>query len=115
VKQYNLKYYVGIALIFIVNSFHSVMFENKDKYDVYLFYNHSRYLTNILYDISKLFSFSILTYFLISLNRKIFKPLFIMSIFTWFSYFIFYNQESSLILIPIYVILVLLYEKKVFK
>ena len=114
-KKSALKYYIGVALIFMVNSVHSIMFKNNDKYDVYLFYDHNRYLTNILYDISKLFSFTVLTYFLISLNRKVFKPLFIMSIVTWFSYFLFYNQQSSLILIPIYVILVLLYEKSIFK
>ena len=112
----DLKYYIGISAIFLIDSLHVIFFENNDRIDVYLFYDHERYLTNILYDISNLFKFSILTYWLISLNRNIFKPLFILSVALWFSYFIFYNQITSLILIPIYIVSVfLIHNKNIFK
>jgi hypothetical protein len=111
VKKSDLKYYIGIILMFTIDSIPSIIFDNNDKYDVYLFYNHSRYLTNILFDISSLFNFSILSYYLIYFKKGIFKPLFYLSLFNILSYFIFYNQIGSLILIPIYVILVIIYNK----
>ena len=111
----NLKYYLGIIFIILIDSLHVLFFENNSKFDVYLFYNHNRYFTNILYDISNLFKFSILTYWLIRVNKSIFTPLFITSIIMWISYFIFYNQISSLLIIPIYIITMLIYNKKIFK
>lgn len=98
-----------------INSLHYIFFTNNDKYDVYLFYNHSRYFTNILYDISGLFSFSLLTYWLIDLSYRIFKPLFIVSLATWLSYFTYYNQKTSLVLIPLYIILSFVYNKNILK
>lgn len=114
-KQSNFKYYIGISVIFLIDSLQSILFNNNDKFDVFLFYNHDRYLTNIIYDIGNMFTFSVLTYFLINLNRKIFKPLFIVSIFWWLSYFTFYHQLSSLLLIPIYLVLVVYYNEKMFR
>jgi hypothetical protein len=111
----NLKYYIGIGLIIFVDSLHRLFFENDSKFDVYLYYNHSRYFTNILYDISNLFKFSILTFWLIKVSKKIFTPLFIASLVTWISYFMFYNQKSSLIIIPIYVISSIIYNINLFK
>ena len=102
-----LKYYIGIGLIIIVGSLHVWFFENNDKYDVYLFYDKKRYLTNILYDISILFQASLLTYWLSKYKRKVFRPLYIVSLLSWVTYFTFYNQMASLILIPIYLWLVI--------
>lgn len=101
--------------MFFFEMLHNLFYDNNERYDVYLLYEHTRYLTNILYDIGNLFSYSILTYFLIRLNRKIFTPLFITSLFTWISYFTFYNQASSLLLIPIYLILVVYYNQNLFR
>lgn len=111
-KYSDLKYYIGIALIFLFDTLHILYFKNNDRYDVYLFYDHSRYLTNILYDVSNLIRFSLLSYWLISLKKRIFIPIFILSILMWFSYFLFYNQMSSLFLIPSYLIIAVLYNKK---
>ena len=111
----NLKYYIGIIAILIVDSLHRLFFENNIMLDVYLYYNHERYFTNILYDISNLLKFSILTFWLIRINRKIFTPLFIASLATWVSYFTFYNQKSSLLIIPIYIACVILYNRNAFK
>ena len=111
----NLKYYIGILIIILVDSLPVLLFENDSRIDVYLFYNHERYLTNILYDISNLFKFSILTYWLIKINRRVFTPLFITSLFIWISYFVFYNQKSSMLIIPIYIITMIIYNKKTFK
>ena len=114
-KKENLKYYIGIIAILLIDSFHTIYFYDSRKYDIYLFYNHSRFLDNILFDISNLFRFSILTYWLISLNRKIFRPLFLLSICAWFSYFTVYNQLASLLLIPLYIIFVFTHNKNIFK
>ena len=111
----NLKYYLGISAIFILDILQSVVFSNDSKFDIYLLYDHDRYLTNIVYDIGNMFTFSVLTYFLIKLNRRVFTPLFVMSLFWWVSYFVFYNQMSSLLLIPIYLILVVYYNEKMFR
>ena len=107
----DLKYYIGIVLILCIDTLHIIFFDNNDKYDVYLFYNHERYLTNILYDISNLFRFSMLTFWLIYLRKKVFIPLFILSLLMWISYFTFYNQMSSLFLIPCYLVVAFLYNK----
>lgn len=112
IKKSNIKYYIGILFIFFIDALHILYFNNNNKYDIYLLYEHKRYLTNILYDISCLFKFSILTYWLISLKRNIFKPLFITSLFIWFTYFLFYNQKASLLIIPVYILLTLKYNKK---
>lgn len=110
-KRSDLKYYIGIVLLFAIDMLHMFFYNNNDRYDVYLFYQHERYLTNILYDISNLFRFSLLTYWLISIRKNIFTPLFIMSIAMWFTYFLFYNQKASLILIPLYLLTVMIYNK----
>ena len=111
-KKIHLKYYIGIALMLLIDSLHNILFENNDRYDVYLFYDHQRYLTNILYDISHLFKFSLLTFWLVSISKKVFMPLFILSLLIWISYFTFYNQASSLILIPAYILIAIYYYKK---
>jgi hypothetical protein len=110
-KKTNLKYYIGIIIIFTIDSLPRIIFENNDKYDIYLFYNHSRYLTNILFDISGLLKFSLLTFWLIRFKKHIFVPLFLLSIYIWLSYFIFYNQIGSIISIPLYVITIIIYNK----
>ena len=99
----------------VIGGLHIVFFDNNEKYDVYLYYNHKRYLTNILYDISVLFDFSLLTYWAIKLDRNVFEPLFIMSLLAWITYFLNYNQALSLFLIPIYIVLAILYYKKIIK
>ena len=98
----NYKYYFGIFTILIVSSLHVVFFENNEKYDVYLFYNHSRFLTNILYDFGKIYSANVLTYFLSKYNKSVFLPVFYTTLVMWFTYFLFYNQFASLIIIPFY-------------
>ena len=99
----------------VIGGLHIVFFDNNEKYDVYLYYNHKRYLTNILYDISVLFDFSLLAYWAIKLDRVVFKPLFIMSLLSWITYFLNYNQVFSLLLIPTYIVLAILYYKKIIK
>ena len=110
-KKTDLKYYLGIFIMFIIDSLPRFIFDNNDKYDIYLYYDHSRYLTNILFDISNLFKFSLLTYWLIGFKKHIFTPLFLLSIYIWLSYFIFYNQIGSIISIPLYIITILIYNK----
>jgi len=114
-KPSSLKYYIGIGLIIIIDSLHNIYFYDDRKFDIYLFYDHSRFLDNILFDISNMFKFSILTYWLIKINRKVFKPLFYLSIGVWFMYFTFYNQKEGLMLIPIYILIAIFYNKHIFK
>lgn len=99
------KYIYGIALILITGMLHIIFFSNDNKYDVYLFYNHKRYLTNILYDISVLTEFSVLTYFAINLNRRIWRPIFIFSLLQWGAYFLVYRQMWTLLTLPMLIIM----------
>jgi len=108
----NTKYYLGISVLIVLDCLKNLFFSSDLKIDVYYFYDHARYLDNILYDISNLFKFSIFSYWLISLSRKTFKPLFITSIFSWIFYFVFYNGFVSLLIIPIYLILTIMYNFK---
>lgn len=108
----NLKYYIGIASIFFVSSLHVLFFDNNDKYDVYLFYNHKRYLTNILYDVSNLYTVSLLTFFLQKYNKRVFLPFFILSLIAWENYFVFYNQIGTLVSIPIYILIIIIANRK---
>jgi len=105
VVKSDIKYFVGVALILITGILHIAFFDNNDKYDVYLLYSNQRYLTNILYDISVLTEFSVLTYFLVNLNKKWFRPLFIFSLLQWISYFLVYRQSWTLIGLPLLIIL----------
>ena len=111
-KKSSVKYYLGIACIFFMNTLKNVFFSSDLKLDVYLFYNHARYVDNILYDLNNLFVFSLLTYWLIELNRKTFIPLFITSIVSWIFYFLFYCGMLNLLIIPLYVITTFIYNKK---
>lgn len=113
-KRY-LKYYIGIFLIILIDSLHVIFYDNDEMYDVYFLIDYERYLTNILGDISDYFRFSILTFWLIQLNKKIFKPLFITSLLAVGFYFLDYNQLLSLLLIPIYLILAIKYNETIFK
>lgn len=114
----NLKYLIGILAIIAVDSLVGIYYNDERRYDIYLFFDfdhEGRYLDNIMYDISKLFSFSVLTYFLRDLNKKMFEPLFITSLCVWVSYFLFYNQGSSIAIVPIWFILSVFYNKNKFK
>ena len=84
---------------------HIVFFNNNEKYDVYLFYSHKRYLTNIFYDISVLTEFSVLTSFAIKLNKKIWRPMYYFSIMQWVAYFLVYRQMWTLLALPILILL----------
>jgi len=104
-KKSDYKYIYGIGCILITGMLHILFFNNNDKYDVYLFYNHKRYLTNILYDISILTEFTVLTGFAIKLNKAIWRPLFFFSLLQWISYFLVYRQSWTLLGLPILIML----------
>ena len=108
----SVKYYIGIASILLMNSLHIIFFQNDNMYDVYLFYSHERYLTNILYDTGNIYSANILFYFLTKYKRNIFLPIFYTSLAMWITYFVFYNQLASLILIPFYLCTAILIQIK---
>ena len=114
-KASSIKYYVGIILIILVDSLHNIYYNDDRMLDVYLFLEYERYIDNILLDVSRMFSFSVLSYFLINLSKNIFTPLFILSIGVFISYFTFYNQITSLLLIPLYVLTVIIYNRNSYK
>lgn len=108
----SLKYYFAIASILFVNSLHIIFFTNDEMYDVYFFYDHKRYFTNILYDIGIIYSSNILTYILIKYKRLIFLPIFYTTLAMWVTYFLFYHQLASLILIPFYTCIAIVLQLK---
>lgn len=109
------KYYFWIGTTFAINALHVVFFNNNDKYDVYYFYEHNRFLTNILYDIGVLYTITVLSYFLRKLSWRVFEPLFIASLFSWVFYFAVYWQMASLLIIPLYICIAILYQTKLVK
>lgn len=75
-----------------------------EKVDVYLFYDHERYIENIAYDLVAMCSIFILT---ATINMLLVKPYKAYStIFVWTSvvniilYFLFYSQYTSIFLAP---------------
>lgn len=81
-----------------------VFFNQDTKADVYLFYDHERFLDNIFYDISNLLYFVVSSYILSKYN-KLFQPFFIISLVNVALYFIVYKQNIALIEYPILLIL----------
>lgn len=92
---------------YILNIFVTYFYYHEYKADIYIFYEHSRYLDNIFYDIHKLLVTSLMT-FIISKMQKVAMPFFLISILDWILYFLFYKQSASLIEIPILVILIII-------
>lgn len=87
-------------------------FSSETKLDVYLFYNHQRYLDNIFYDITNLLAVSVFTFYASKWKRNIFKPFFYTSLLQWILYFTVYKQMASLVVIPFLIFLILLYNYK---
>lgn len=83
---------------------------NKNKIDIYLFYDHLRYPENIAYDISGFLSVSFFIFLIWRLipfksqKRYVFCFL-ISSILNFIGYILFYSQYVSLIQIPILIFL----------
>jgi hypothetical protein len=82
------------------------------KADVYLFYDHARYLDNIFYDIINMLTTTIFTWYASRWKRNIFMPFFIVSLVSWALYFTIYKQGASLIEIPILILLIIAYNTK---
>ena len=106
------KYYAAIVSVLLVSSLHVIFFENNDKYDVYLFYNHERFLTNILYDIGNIYAANVFTYILTKYKKQIFTPIFYTTLAMWATYFLFYHQLASLILILFYLCIAIVLQLK---
>jgi hypothetical protein len=111
-KKSDLRIYITCFIPVILGSFITLFFYSDLKVDVFLFYDHERYIDNIFYDIYYRVSISIFTWYASKWNRKVFTPFFIVSLLEIVSYFTFYNQASSLIMLPILVLLIILYQKK---
>lgn len=99
-----LKLYLSLCSVVLVNSLHILFFNNNDKYDIYLFYDHSRYLTNILVDVGNLYAAIIFSYHLSKYKRVVFLPVFYSCILSSVMYFVNYRQLASLIIIPFYLL-----------
>ena len=107
-----INYYIGISILFLIGGLHSYLYDNFDKYDVFLFFEYKRYLSTIVYDVYGMTVFSMFSFWLIKLNKAVFTPLFIISLITWVLYFLFFNQHSELIVTPVYIILLIYYNWK---
>jgi len=102
-----------IAFIPMIISLGVLLFYHSDrKADIYLFYEHKRYLDNIFYDISNLLAFTIFSFYASRYDKKTFFPFFILSLIEILGYFLFYKQFITLISLPILVILIIIYNNK---
>lgn len=111
-KVGDLKILLTLMLPVLTGVFITYFFYKDIKADVYLFYDHARYLDNIFYDITNLLSVSILTWYGTRWKRNIFMPFFIISIYEWIMYFLVYKQWVVLTELPILIILILIYNRK---
>jgi hypothetical protein len=106
-----------ISLINLVPLLFSSDAWNVDPVDIYPFYDHARYLENIAYDVSEIFSISILTYIVwLLIPYKAYKRyamcFLIISLLGIPAYFLFYSQYVSLIFVPLLIsMLVLTYRR----
>lgn len=112
-NKYKTDLIIGILLI--LSTIHVIFFNSDVKYDVYLYYEHDRFLSNIIRDCAIYLIFTILLGIICKYDKK-FIPLFVYSLIQIICYFIFYNQMEALIAIPIYIltqlIMKLKYEKR---
>lgn len=105
--------HILIALIPTIISLGVVVFFNSDaKADVYLFYNHARYIDNIFFDISNLMTFVIFSYWASRYDNRAFMPFFWLSLIELAGYFLFYKQFITLVSMPMLVILLIYYNNK---
>ena len=110
--QIRLKHII-IALIPTIISLGVVVFYHSDaKADMYLFYEHQRYIDNIFYDVSNLLTAVIFTYWASRYDKRAFMPFFWVSLFEVAGYFLFYKQFITLASMPILVILLIYYNNK---
>lgn len=96
----------------VLGVFITLFFYSDMKADVYLFYDHARYLDNIFYDVVNLSIASIFTWYCTKWKRNVFTPFFIVSLLQWILYFTIYKQGASIVTIPILIILLIIYNKK---
>ena len=100
-----------IALIGLIPLLFSSNEMNREKIDIYLFYDRLRYPENIAYDVSE---FATVTFFIyliwrlvpLKIHKKYVECFLISSIINALGYFLFYSQYISLIQIPILIILI---------
>lgn len=104
IKTPRFKLFISLWSVILVNCLHIIYFDNNDKYDVYLFYDHSRYLTNILLDIGVLYAAIVFSYHLSRYRRVVFLPVFYLCIGSAIMYFLTYRQLASLMIIPPYLL-----------
>lgn len=107
-----LKKHFLVLSVVLVNSLHVIFFNNKEMYDVYLFYEHPRHLTNILLDIGCIYAANVFTYLLMQKERSMYLPVFYTTLLIWPFYFTVYRQGASLFLIPFYLCTVILTQLK---
>jgi len=75
-----------------------------DKIDVFMFFDHERYIENIVNDFTGYITILILAVVLIRYNPKVFIPFAIYVVMTILSYYLFYAQYSTNWTIPVYLI-----------
>ena len=108
----DIKSIIICTIPIILSMFVTLFFYSDLKLDVYLFYDHARFVDNIFYDVSNLATASIFTWYASKWKRNIFMPFFIISLVEWVLYFTFYKQMASLMLLPLLVFLIILYNRK---
>jgi hypothetical protein len=111
-KVQDVKIIITCLIPLILGIFITLFFYSDAKADVYLLYDHERFLDNIFYDVTNLATATIFTWYASKWKRNIFTPFFIVSLLQWVLYFTVYKQGASLISIPILVLLIYLYNRK---
>lgn len=109
-----LKYLLFILLSIVLGSAHNFVI-NDFQADFFLLIDKEIWLSLVVFDIGMILNTSILTFLLIKLDRQFFTPLFIYTLLRIPFYFIDFEIYSSFWLGLFWILLTILYLKKVLK
>ena len=91
-----------IALVFIAINLHRLFDATGMRADIFVFYEHDRLLSNILYELGKHFTVLILSFILwMRVNKQIFLLCFIYLLLDFIGYILFFGQGVNLYIIII--------------
>lgn len=100
------QYIIALCLVISIDVL-ILHFKSYDiKVDPYLFYAHSRYLDNVLFDFRNMVYFSVSS-FILWKYKRVFFPFFILSIFQIIMYFLYYKQQENFIEYPLLLALII--------
>ncbi len=111
-KVSNFKILLTCLIPVVLGVFVTMFFYSDTKADVYLFYDHSRYLDNIFNDVRNISISIIFSWYASRWKKNLFMPFFWFFLLELVLYFTVYKQGVSMVSLPFLTFLLILYNKK---